>query len=121
MIEILKNRYKVGDIITLHTEENSFTGTIDSFEETCVILNTAYGVEFISNETIKRISVPKRISNIGEAIQLPKDESKQNTVVNIVEINKSLEKDIEVNESKSIDIITPKVEYKVGDKIPLDG
>lgn len=120
MIEILKKRYKVGDIITLHTEENSFTGTIDSFEETCVILNTEDGEEFIANEIIKRISVPKPISNIKDALQLPKDKLKQNTVVNVAEINKSLEKDIELNEGKTIDLIIPKVEYKVGDKIPLD-
>jgi len=59
MIDILKKRHKVGDIITLHTAEESFTGVIDAFEETCVILSTEKGDEFIANDTIIRISVPK--------------------------------------------------------------
>lgn len=59
MIDILKKRYKIGDVVTLHTTEESFTGVIDSFEETCVILSTEEGYEFIANDTIKRISIPK--------------------------------------------------------------
>ena len=59
MIDILKKRNKIGDTVTLHTSEASFTGVIEAFEETCVILSTEEGNEFIANDTIKRISVPK--------------------------------------------------------------
>ncbi len=69
MIEILKKRYKLGDTITLHTPGASFTGIIDAFEENCVILVTIDGHEFISNETINRISVPKtKTDNIQEEL-----------------------------------------------------
>ena len=55
MIEAVKKRYKLGDIITIHTTAASFTGKLDAFEETCVILITDEGEEFISNEDIKRV------------------------------------------------------------------
>ncbi len=120
MIEILKKRYKVGDILTLHTEEKSFTGSIDSFEETCVILSTEDGEEFIANETIKRISFPKPKRNIEDGKQISNDDLMKVTVVDASETNQGLEKNINLNEKKTTDKIIPKVEYKVGDKIPLD-
>ncbi len=75
MIDILKKRHKIGDIVTIHTAEASFTGVIDAFEDTCVILSTEEGYEFIANDTIKRISVPK--TTIAEK----KDEIKETEII----------------------------------------
>lgn len=120
MIEILKKRYKVGDTITLHTDENSFTGTIDSFEESCVILITQDGEEFILNDTIKRISVPKLISKINDKEQLVTKPIEENNLDKVSELKINSGKDKEAIENKPIDKIIPKIEYKVGDIIPLN-
>lgn len=110
MIEILKKRHKIGDTITLHTSEASFTGVIDAFEETCVILSTEEGDEFIANDTIKRISVPKVINS--DKKEGPVDvEVKQEEVVPIIKEEEKVEKQQET---------LPKLKYKVGDIIPLN-
>ena len=112
MIEVLKRRYKVGDIITLHTTEASFTGKLDAFEDTCVILITEDGEEFILNEDIKRISIPKKedtnTSEISTINEPPKSE------VPKLEVPK-----VEV-EIQPIEVKLPPPEYTAGDKIPLE-
>jgi len=110
MIDILKKRHKIGDAVTLHTAEASFTGVIDAFEETCVILSTEEGDEFIANDTIKRISVPKTAHNEKKVVS-EKIEIKQEEV-------KSITKE-EVKTEKAQETLH-KTEYKVGDKIPLE-
>lgn len=110
MIEILRKRHKIGDIVTLHTTEASFTGEIDAFEDTCVILKTNDGYEFIANDTIKRVSVPKTTN--AEKKEVTKEtEIKQEEVKPIIKEEVKTEK---VQET------LPKIEYKVGDKIPLE-
>ena len=59
MIESLKKRYQVGDVITIHTSESTFTGKIEAFEDSCVVIETTDCVEFISNNSILRFSAPK--------------------------------------------------------------
>lgn len=110
MIDILKKRHKIGDVVTLHTVDASFTGVIEAFEETCIILSTDEGDEFIANDTIKRISVSKTTSSEK------KDETKE-TEKTQVEL-KSVKKE-EATTEKVKDVL-PKFEYKAGDKIPLD-
>ena len=114
MIDALKKRYKVGDSITIHTGESSFTGIIEEFEDTCIILETEQNVEFIANSAIIRFTAPK-IATKGET-----------KVENIsVEDNKSSEvkPTIVVEETKQEEkkeILKPITEYKVGEKIPLE-
>jgi hypothetical protein len=110
MIDILKKRHKIGDTVTLHTAEASFTGVIDAFEENCVILSTDEGDEFIANDTIKRISVPKK-NNTDKTEVSDKVGIKQEEVKTITKEEVKTEK---VQET------LPKTEYKVGDKIPLE-
>ena len=110
MIEAVKKRYKLGDEITIHTTETSFTGKLDAFEDTCVIIITAEGEEFISNEDIKRVSVPKKEethSEISPINEIPKVEAVK------IEIPK-----VEII-PKLIELKSPSPQYKVGDKIPL--
>jgi tetratricopeptide (TPR) repeat protein len=108
MIDILKKRYKIGDTVTLHTTEASFTGVIDAFEETCVILSTVEGDEFIANEIIKRISVPKTtniyIKEVSEKVDIIQPEAKP-----IIKEEIKIENILET---------LPKTEFKAGDKIP---
>lgn len=59
MIEILKKRNKAGDTITIHTTIESFTGTIDSIEENCIILETETTIEIISADSIVRFSTAR--------------------------------------------------------------
>ncbi len=110
MIDILKKRHKIGDTVTLHTAEASFTGVIDAFEETCVILSTEEGDEFIANDTIKRISVPKT-TNTDKKEVAEKIETKQEEIKPIIK---------EEVKTEQIQEVLPKTEYKVGDKIPLE-
>jgi tetratricopeptide (TPR) repeat protein len=110
MIEILKKRHMIGDFITLHTAEASFTGVIDAFEETCVILSTEEGDEFIANDIIKRISVPKT-TNTDKKEVAEKIETKQEEIKPITK---------EEDKTEQIQEVLPKTEYKVGDKIPLE-
>lgn len=110
MIDILKKRHKIGDTVTLHTAEASFTGVIDAFEETCVILSTEEGDEFIANDTIKRISVPKT-TNTDKKEVAEKIETKQEEIKSIIK---------EEVKTEQIQEVLPKTEYKVGDKIPLE-
>lgn len=112
MIEAVKKRYNVGDTITIHTAEASFTGRLDAFEETCVIIITEEGEEFISNEDIKRVSVPKKegasviASATTEIKKLPKTEENEVPKVEI--------------KPQPIEAKLPLPQYKVGDKIPLE-
>jgi hypothetical protein len=110
MIDILKKRHKIGDVITLHTLDASFTGIIDAFEENCVILSTDEGDEFISNDTIKRISIPKII-----------DTEKKETIKEI-EIKQDEAKVVmdEEDKTEKVQEFLIKTEYKAGDKIPLE-
>ncbi len=110
MIDILKKRYKIGDTVTLHTVEASFTGVIDAFEETCVILSTEEGDEFIANDSIKRISVPK-MTNTEEKEIINKENIKPKEGERIVKEEIKTEKEQEA---------LPKTEYSVGDIIPLE-
>ncbi len=116
MIETLKKRYKVGDNITLHINEiSSFTGVIDSFEDTCVILVTEVGEEYILNDTIKRISVSKSISENKETNQSIIEEKIN---INIIEKLPEIEKvEVSINKIQTLPI---NKEYKIGDKIPLE-
>jgi tetratricopeptide (TPR) repeat protein len=143
MIDILKKRYKVGDTVTLHMAGESFTGVIDAFEDTCVILSTEEGDEFIANEAVKRISIPKSFDT--KKIEVRKEKEGKLKEPEVIEIVKLLEvEEIEpiiVKETllkvehKVADVIPlkveeiepivvketlPKVEYKVGDVIPLE-
>ena len=110
MIDILKKRYKIGDTVTLHTEDGSFTGVIDAFEENCVILSTEAGDEFIAHDTIKRISVPKT-TNTNKKEVSEKIETKQE------EIKLITKKEVKTEKKQENSLNT---EYKVGDKIPLE-
>ena len=110
MIDILKKRHKIGDTVTLHTADASFTGVIDAFEETCVILSTEEGDEFIANDTIKRISVSKTANTEKKEVS-EKIETKQEDIQPITKEEVKTEK---VQETFQ------KTEYKVGDKIPLE-
>lgn len=100
MIEILKKRYKVGDVITIHTSESTFTGKIEAFEDTCVVIETTDCVEFISNNSIIRFTVPK--------IVLPKieEEAKINSEDEIVSSEEGIISTTVENESiKKADIL----------------
>lgn len=111
MIDILKKRHKVGDTITLHTAEASFFGVIEAFEETCVILTTEDGGEFIANDTIKRISIPKSLITGKTEISTESQPIKE-------EIKPIIEE--KTTETPKIKEVSSKLEYKVGDKIPLE-
>ncbi len=110
MIDILKKRHKIGDTVTLYTAEESFTGVIDAFEDTCVILITEDGDEFIANDTIKRISVPKTTNTdkkgVSKEVEIKQEETK--TITN------------EEVKTEEVQKIIPKTVYQVGDKIPLE-
>jgi cold shock CspA family protein len=116
MIEAVRKRYKVGDTITIHTSEASFTGKLDAFEDTCVILITDEGEEFIANEDVKRVSVPKQgLSSTNQITVLSP----------IIEVEPEVEiikKEFIKTEiiQQSIDAKPLIPQYKVGDKIPLD-
>jgi tetratricopeptide (TPR) repeat protein len=103
MIEALKKRFKKGDTITLFTSDSSFTGKIEDFEETCIVLETEDNLEFIANSSIIRFSAPKFV--LKETI---------NSITEIVSNEKSIKED------KRDEIIKPITEYKVGEKIPLE-
>ena len=111
MIDILKKRNKIGDTVTLHTSEASLTGVIEAFEETCVILSTEEGNEFIANDTIKRISVPKteRTGNNEKVIE---------TIIDPEVVNSSLQENLTTKKSQQENL--PVTFYKAGDKIPED-
>jgi hypothetical protein len=110
MIDILKKRHKIGDVITLHTLDASFTGVIDAFEENCVILSTNEGDEFIANDTIKRISIPK-IINTEQKDTIKEIEIKQDEAKVVME---------EEDKTEKVQKVLIRTEYKAGDKIPLE-
>jgi len=110
MIDILKKRHKIGDVVTLHTIDASFTGVIDAFEENCVILSTDEGDEFIANDTIKRISIPK-IINTEKKETIKEIEIKQDEAKVVME---------EEDKTEKVQEVLIKTEYKAGDKIPLE-
>jgi len=110
MIDILKKRHKIGDVVTLHTVDASFTGVIDAFEENCVILSTDEGHEFIANDTIKRISIPK-IINTEQKETIKEIEIKQDEAKVVME---------EEDKTEKVQKVLIKTEYKAGDKIPLE-
>jgi tetratricopeptide (TPR) repeat protein len=115
MIDILKKRYKVGDTVTLHMAGESFTGVIDAFEDTCVILSTEEGDEFIANEAVKRISIPKSFDT--KKIEVRKEKEGKLKEPEVVEIVKLLE--VEEIEPIIVKETLLKVEHKVADVIPL--
>ena len=108
MIDILKKRHKVGDTVTLHTSNASFTGVIDAFEHTCVILTTEDGDEFIANDIIKRISVPKTTNKVPEKVEIKQEQEEVKPITK------------EEVKTEKIEETLPKTEYKVGDKIPIE-
>lgn len=110
MIDILKKRYKIGDVVTLHTTEASFTGVIDAFEETCVILSTDEGYEFIANDTIKRISIPKTTNTDKKGVSVDVELNQEKVKPTITEKFKT----------EKVQEIGIKPEYIVGDVIPLE-
>jgi len=110
MIDILKKRHKIGDTVTLHTTEASFTGVIDAFEDTCVILSTQEGDEFIANDTIKRISVPKAFNTNKVEVKNVEEQKPEEA--------KPIER--QVIKSEQPQEVLSKTEYRVGDKIPLE-
>lgn len=114
MIEALKKRYKIGDVITIRTVDNiSFTGKINDFENTCIVLETDDCVEFIANNSVTRFSASKEINqNIAELIEKEK----------INNINKEIiSEDIADKKSSNKQaLVKPANEYKVGDIIPID-
>lgn len=112
MIDILKKRNKIGDTVTLHTAEVSFTGVIDAFEETCVVLSTEEGEEFIANDTIKRISIPK-LTNIEKKESIKETEIKP-------DMAKPAPALIEKVKNEKARETLPMTEYKVGDIIPIE-
>ncbi|MDR2286767.1 MAG: hypothetical protein LBE04_04735 [Prevotellaceae bacterium] len=61
MVNALKKRYKRGDTVTLYTNDFSFTGKIENFENNCIILETDDNIEFVVNNSIVRFSVPKSV------------------------------------------------------------
>ena len=119
MIEALKKRYKPGDVITIYTNDSSFTGKIEDFEESCIVLDTGDNIEFIANNSITRFSAGK----IPTPIEIEKVGHEKNIEQRIVseEIKKSNE-DLQNRDTqqKEITIIKPITEFKVGEKIPLD-
>ena len=112
MIEAVKKRYKIGDLVTIHTLEASFTGVLDAFEETCVILTTDEGDEFILNVDIKRVSVPKNSDLISIETPLMKKQTKPENE------NEESQKDESKPEPTEINLLSP--QYKAGEKIPLE-
>jgi len=110
MIDILKKRHKIGDVVTLHTVDASFTGVIDAFEENCVILSTDEVDEFIANDTIKRISIPKIINT-------EKKETIKEIEIKLDEAKVVME---EEDKTEKVQEVLIKTEYKAGDKIPLE-
>lgn len=120
MIEVLKKRCKVGDIITLHTTEASFTGKLDAFEDTCVILITEDGEEFILNKDITRISIPKKGDTNASTSEISTINESPKSEVPKLEVPKLEVPKVEV-EIQPIEVKTPPPpQYKAGDKIPLE-
>ena len=114
MIEALKKRYKVGDLITIHTGESSFTGKIEEFEDTCIVLETQENLEFIANSAIIRFTAPKISA---------KAESKVENKIT-VKVKEPTEENptivVETKQEENKEIVKPIREYKVGEKIPLE-
>jgi tetratricopeptide (TPR) repeat protein len=110
MIDILKSRYKIGDSVTLHTLDASFTGIIDAIEDSCVILSTDEGEEIIANDTIKRISIPKT-TNTDKKEYIKESDVKQEVIKPIIHEDLKTEK---------APLVSHNIEYKAGDKIPLE-
>ncbi|MEM4313338.1 MAG: hypothetical protein QXH95_04720, partial [Thermoplasmata archaeon] len=111
MIEALKKRFKVGDKITIHTKESSFTGKIIDFEDACIVIETDENLEYIANSTIIRFTTPKSIHKFETT----------NTINNKNEENKNAENNILNKEDKQPkETIKPITEYKPGEKIPLE-
>ena len=94
-------------MITIHTSEASFTGVLDAFEDTCVILITDEGEEFISNDDIKRVSVTKKEGSLS--IESPAIKEQPKTEIPKVE-----------NKPQPTEIKLPPPQYKAGDIIPLE-
>ena len=82
MIETLRKRFKVGDEITIRTNDSSYTGFIDEFEESCIVIKIPNGnMEFIANEVIKGAAAPKK-TNIGTIESIPANEKSQSVLDN---------------------------------------
>lgn len=114
MIEALKKRYKVGDLITIHTGESSFTGKIEEFEDTCIVLETEENVEFIANSAIIRFTAPKLTAKAE-----PKVENRITVKENEpTEVKPTIV--VETKQEEKKEIVKPITEYKVGEKIPLE-
>lgn len=119
MIEALKKRYKLGDVITIYTDESSFTGKIEDFDESCIVIDTGDNIEFIANKSITRFSAGKFSTPVkNNEDSKEKDIEEGHVTEQIVQsIDNPDVSDLPVKENR---IIKPLTEYKVGEKIPLD-
>lgn len=125
MLEALKKRFNIGDLITIYTNESSFTGKIDDFETNFIVLETDESVEFIAYNTISRFSALKSQNNINNLKSDLITESKIEST--IIPISKIVDNDFENETQKTVELeprevkseIKPITEYKVGEIIPL--
>jgi pentatricopeptide repeat protein len=140
MVNALRKRYKKGEIVTLYTSEFSFTGKIEDFENTCIILETDDNIEFVANNSILRFSVSKstiinantivKTTNSIDPISIIEEQSavvpeEQPTAVPEEQSTAIPEEQSEIVVDKQFmagngeeDEIKPLTEYKVGEKIP---
>ena len=126
MSEALKKRFKIGDVITIHTNESSFTGKIEDFETNFIILETEESVEFIAYNSISRYSALKSKNTIA----IPKAEIPSDNEIdsNTLPTGKAGDKSSENETQKTVEQLPSEVksdiksitEYKVGEIIPLE-
>jgi tetratricopeptide (TPR) repeat protein len=114
MIEVLKKRYKVGDLITIHTGESSFTGKIEEFEDTCIILETENSVEFITYTAIVRLTAQIIFDKTDTKVE------NNNTAIESVPNNALPKIDNETIYEDNNDVSKPKIGIKIIGKMPLD-
>jgi tetratricopeptide (TPR) repeat protein len=121
MIDILKKKFKIGDQITIRTSEGTFTGNIESFEETCIILTTIDGnEEFIANEAIRGVSAVKDSTLSDKPKQLV-NEAPSKLEQNLPDLPLSSVQILGDNiPTYNPQTVKPITEYKVGETIPLE-
>jgi len=124
MIEIIRKRFKVGDVITIHTSDSTFTGTIEAFEDTCVVIETTDCVEFISDNSILRFTAPKMVlpKIVEEASINSKDEivPSEGEVISTVIENESINKADKLEQTDDKIESLKKLGINVVGKIDLD-
>lgn len=140
MVNALKKRYKRGDTVTLYTNDFSFTGKIEDFENNCIILETDNDIEFVANNSIVRFSISKsvitRVNTVTEtagsidAATLIEEQSAtvtdgQAETVADEQVESVADEQVEIEEqpvpeSEKESEIKPLTEYKAGEKIPTE-